>query len=75
MIASIETRDGSVTRTLQGFFEKILDTGAAGAVLVPSRVSDSRLSNRVCSPGPAGWPRPCPWAPGFLSMPAPWCPG
>jgi len=41
MIASIQTKDHSITRTLQDFFAGMLKTGAADAVLVPSRMSDS----------------------------------
>jgi formate dehydrogenase subunit beta len=41
MIASIQIKDRSITRTLQNFFAGMLKTGAADAVLVPSRMSDS----------------------------------
>jgi formate dehydrogenase (coenzyme F420) beta subunit len=66
MIASIETRDGNVTRTLQGFFEKILDTGAAGAVLVPSRVSDSPFVKPCLFTRPGGLAQTLPLGPGFF---------
>ncbi len=41
MIASIQTRNQSITQTLQEFFARMLKTGAVDAVLVPSRISDS----------------------------------
>ncbi|HSL62792.1 MAG TPA: hypothetical protein VK885_13460 [Desulfotignum sp.] len=66
MIASLETRDKSVTRTLQGFFEKILDTGAADAVLVPSRVSDSSFVKPCLFTRTGGLSRTLPLGPGFF---------
>jgi formate dehydrogenase subunit beta len=41
MIASIQTKNQSITRTLQDFFADLLKTGAVDAVLVPSRISKS----------------------------------
>jgi formate dehydrogenase (coenzyme F420) beta subunit len=66
MIVSIETRDRSVTRTLQGFFEKILDIGAADAVLVPSRVSDSSFVKPCLFTRPGGLGQTLPLGPGFF---------
>jgi formate dehydrogenase (coenzyme F420) beta subunit len=66
MIASIETRDKNITRTLQGFFEKILDTGAADAVLVPSRVSDTPYVKPCLFTRPGRLGQTLPLGPGFF---------
>ncbi|MCF8112743.1 MAG: Coenzyme F420 hydrogenase/dehydrogenase, beta subunit C-terminal domain [Desulfotignum sp.] len=66
MTASIETRDKTVTQALQGFFEMILETGAADAVLVPSRVSDSPFVKPCLFTRPDGLGQTLPLGPGFF---------
>jgi formate dehydrogenase subunit beta len=66
MIASIQTKDHSITRTLQDFFAGMLKTGAADAVLVPSRMSDSPYVKPCLIASHDRLDRTVPLGPGFF---------